>query len=42
VEAVQDLVAEDPSVKGGLDSAEVHILVCPKGAPAFPQAAKGS
>ncbi|MGH7762028.1 MAG: YciI family protein [Candidatus Dormibacteraceae bacterium] len=37
VAEVQGLINEDPSIKAGLDSAEVLVFLCPKGAFAFPQ-----
>jgi uncharacterized protein YciI len=39
IEEVRRLSSEDPSVKAGLESAEVLVFMCPKGALSFPQAA---
>jgi uncharacterized protein YciI len=38
VEEVQRLSSQDPSVKAGLESAEVVVFMCPKGSFSFPQA----
>ncbi|HEX2647857.1 MAG TPA: YciI family protein [Candidatus Dormibacteraeota bacterium] len=40
VDEVRRLVEQDPSVKAGLDKAEVLVFLCPKGALAFPQATR--
>lgn len=37
LDEVKRLSEEDPSVKAGLEAAEVVAFVCPKGALAFPQ-----
>ena len=37
-EEVRRLIADDPSVRAGLDAADVVTFVCPKGAISFPQA----
>jgi len=41
IEEVRQLAERDPSVQAGLDSAEILVFICPKGALAFPQAAGG-
>jgi hypothetical protein len=41
VDEVRTLVEQDPSIKAGLDAAQILVFVCPKGALAFPQATVG-
>lgn len=42
VDEVRRLINDDPSVKAGLESAEVLVFMCPKGALSFPQASSPS
>lgn len=38
IDEVKRLIADDPSVKAGLDAADVVTFMCPRGALSFPQA----